>query len=113
MQTVYSIFSDSEINILKTKGENQNLEIRCGSLSCLFFSHVNNIKISILPLRKLFQKYTNAIILKKKTFASTRADTEVSSEIRKSYSTTKVGIKLLIFQVQSNREISKKNTLWV
>ena len=50
---------------------------------------------------------------KKKTFASTRADTEVSSEIRKSYSTTKVGIKLLIFQVQSNREISKKNTLWV
>ena len=103
---------DSEINILKTKGENQNLEIRCGSLSCLFFSHVNNIKISILPLRKLFQKYPYAIILKK-TFASTRTDTEVSSEIRKSYSTTKVGIKLLIFQVQSNREISKKNTLWV
>lgn len=77
-----------------------------------FFSHVNNMKISILPLRKLFQIYPYAIILKK-TFASTRTDTEVSSEIRKSYSTTKVGIKLLIFQVQSNREISKKNTLWI
>lgn len=53
MQTVYSIFSDSEINILITQEENQNLEIRCSSLSWpLFFLRVNNIKASILLLRK-------------------------------------------------------------
>ena len=37
MQTVYSIFLDSMINVLITQGENQNLEIRCGSLSCSLF----------------------------------------------------------------------------
>ena len=53
MQTVYSIFSDSEINILITQEENQNLEIRCSFLSWpLFFLRVNNIKASILLLRK-------------------------------------------------------------
>ena len=53
MQTVYSIFSDSEINILITQEENQNLEIRCSFLSWpLFFLRVNNVKASILLLRK-------------------------------------------------------------
>ena len=71
MLTVYSIFSDSEINILKTKGENQNLEIRCGSLSCLFFSQCKQHENFNFASEKIISKISLGDY-SEKTFASTR-----------------------------------------
>ena len=87
MQTVYSIFLDSMINALITQGENQNLEIRCGSLSCsLFCSQYKQYENFNFASEKITSK-TALGDYSEKTFASTRSATEVSSEIKKFSST--------------------------